>query len=154
MPNCSTETFWHKIFAIRFPTSFVGISLVFHWGMWIVFGIPAIAAGLLLMRGIYLATFPPDRRVIAAAIAFAQQTTGRPVQDIHSGEIRGFDGRRTFVRVIFADNGHFGSPHKTPRKYYAVDLESGEVAESSVQESRPFRWGPPDETPTDSSQAT
>ncbi|EAQ79037.1 hypothetical protein [Blastopirellula marina] len=120
---------------------------MFHWGMWIVFGIPAIAAGLLLLRGVYLATFPPDRRLIAAAIEFAKRTTGRPVKNIHSGEIRGFDGRRTFVRVLFDDDAHFGSPQGAPRKYYAVDLESSEVSESSVQESRPFRWGPPDETP-------
>ncbi|MCC9606380.1 hypothetical protein LOC68_18155 [Blastopirellula sp. JC732] len=117
---------------------------MFHWGMWIVFGLPAVGAGLLLLRGLYLAAFPPDRKLIAKAIEFAHQTTGRPIKDIHSGEIRGFDGKRTYIRIFFDDNAKFGSPVGPPRKYYAVDIESGEVTESSVQESRPFRWGPPD----------
>ncbi|WP_146118720.1 hypothetical protein [Blastopirellula marina] len=117
---------------------------MFHWGMWIVFGIPAAAAGLLLLRGLYLAAFPPDRRVIAAAIEYARRTTGRPIKDLRNGEIRGFDGKRTFVRVFFDDASRFGSPAGPPRKYYAVDIESLEVADSSVQQSRPFRWGPPD----------
>lgn len=120
--------------------------------MWIVFGIPAVAAGLLLLRGLYLAAFPPDRRILAAAIDYARRTTGRPVKDLRSGEIRGFDGQRTYVRVFFDDDARFGSPTGPPRKYYAVNIESFAVAESSVQESRPFRWGPPDPEEADAAE--
>ncbi|TWT38798.1 hypothetical protein Enr8_04920 [Blastopirellula retiformator] len=112
--------------------------------MWIVFGLPAIGAGLLLMRGLYLALFPPDRKLIIKAIEYARQTTGRPVKDIYSGDLRGYDGQRMFIRVFFDDDSKFGSPTGPPRKYYAVDLETGEVTESSASASRPFRWGPPD----------
>lgn len=119
--------------------------------MWIVFGLPAIGAGLLLMRGLYLALFPPDRKLIIKAIEYAKQTTGRPVRDIYSGDLRGYDGQRMFIRVFFDDDAKFGSPTGPPRKYYAVDLETGEVNESSASASRPFRWGPPD--PVDSEEA-